>query len=96
MHTNTLPETGFLRIYQIVGQKAITPEQAAKNRQTGKGPKRPRPEIPAILPVSKSHFWDSVRRGIYPKPVRTLGLAITAWRVEDITNLVEKIGRAQS
>lgn len=69
---NQLPETGFLRIAQIIGNP------------------KAQPPIPAIIPVSKSTWWEGVRTGRYPQPVRTLGLRITAWRVEDIRALVAK------
>ncbi len=61
-YTN-LPETGFLRLKQIIGPQ---------------GP----------IPVSKSTWWDGVKSGRYPKPVK-LGRRITAWRVEDIKKLIE-------
>lgn len=65
-----LPETGFIRLTQIIGNpKAVPP-------------------IPAIIPVSKSTWWEGVKSGRYPQPVRTLGLRITAWRVEDIRALI--------
>jgi prophage regulatory protein len=41
------------------------------------------------VPVSKSTWWEGVRRGRYPQPVK-LGPRITAWRVEDIRALIEK------
>jgi predicted DNA-binding transcriptional regulator AlpA len=41
------------------------------------------------IPVSKSTWWAGVRTGRYPKPVK-LGPRITAWRVEDIRDLIEK------
>ena len=47
------------------------------------------PPIPAVIPVSKSTWWEGVKSGRYPQPVRTLGLRITAWRVEDIRALIE-------
>lgn len=66
-----LPETGFLRLRQIIGNpKAVPP-------------------IHPIIPVSKSTWWAGVASGRYPKPVRTLGLRITAWRVEEISALIE-------
>ena len=66
-----LPETGFLRLRQIIGNpKAVPP-------------------IPPIIPVSKSTWWEGVANSRYPKPVKTLGLRITAWRVEDIRALIE-------
>ena len=48
------------------------------------------PPIPAIIPVSKSTWWAGVKSGRYPKPVRTLGQRITAWRVEDIRALIKQ------
>jgi prophage regulatory protein len=41
------------------------------------------------IPVSKSTWWAGVKDGRYPKPVK-LGRRITAWRVEDIRDLIEK------
>ncbi len=55
MHNHsTLPETGYLRLPQIVGKSA-----------TNNGP-----AIPALIPVSKSTWWAGVRTGRYPKPVK--------------------------
>jgi prophage regulatory protein len=82
-----LPETGFLRLSQIIGTAQVTEQQAAENRRKKKGPKRPRPAIPAIVPVRKSAWWDGVRSGRFPKPVK-LGPRVTAWRVEDIRALI--------
>ena len=48
------------------------------------------PPIPPIIPVSKSTWWAGVKSGRYPKPVKTLGQRITAWRVEDIRALIER------
>jgi prophage regulatory protein len=41
------------------------------------------------IPVGKSTWWAGVKSGRYPKPVK-LGPRITAWRVEDIRELIEK------
>ena len=71
---HTLPETGYLRLAQIVGKPATDFA----------------PAIPAIIPVSKSTWWAGVRTGRYPKPTRALGDRITAWRVEDIRALIER------
>lgn len=65
---NQLPETGFLRLPQIIG-----------------APKA-EPPIPPIIPVKKSCWWDGVRTGRFPKPVK-LGRC-TMWRVEDIKALI--------
>lgn len=66
-----LPETGYIRLRQIIGNP------------------KSNPPIPAIIPVSKSTWWAGVKSGRYPQPVRTLGMRITAWRVEDIRALIK-------
>ncbi len=48
------------------------------------------PPIPAIIPVSKSTWWQGVKEGRYPKPVK-LGPRTTAWRVEDILALIKSM-----
>ncbi len=67
---NHLPEEGYLRLSQIIGNP------------------KAKPPIPAVIPVSKSTWWEGVKSGRYPQPVRTLGRRITAWRVEDIRALI--------
>lgn len=49
------------------------------------------PPIPAIIPVGKSTWWQGVKDGRFPKPVK-LGPRTTAWRVEDIRALIENMG----
>lgn len=44
------------------------------------------PQVLAAIPVSRSTWWNGVKSGRYPKPVK-LGPRTTAWRVEDIRNL---------
>lgn len=39
------------------------------------------------VPVGKSTWWEGVRSGRFPKPVK-LGPRITVWRVEDIRRLI--------
>lgn len=67
-----IPEKGFLRLPQIIGNP------------------KAKPPVPAIIPVSKSTWWQGVKTGRYPQPVRTLGERITLWRVEDIRKLIEQ------
>jgi len=69
MQMHSLPETGFLRLPQIIGDS------------------KAKPPIPAVIPVKKSCWWDGVRTGRFPKPVK-LGPRVTAWRVEDIRALI--------
>lgn len=67
-----LPETGFLRLPQIIGNSKADPP------------------IPAIIPVKKSCWWEGVRSGRFPAPVK-IGPRVTAWHVADIRALCEKI-----
>ena len=53
------------------------------------------PPIPAVYPVGKTTWWDGVRSGRFPKPVK-LGPNITAWRVEDIRALIEQVASSTS
>lgn len=55
---NQLPETGYIKLSQIVGQKS------------GGKYKRARANIPALIPVSRTTFLSRVKSGEYPKPVR--------------------------
>ncbi len=42
--------------------------------------------IPPIIPVSKTTWYEGVRAGRFPRPVKNGRL--TLWRVEDIRNLL--------
>jgi predicted DNA-binding transcriptional regulator AlpA len=59
MNQYTLPETGFVRL----------------------------PQVLKVFPVSKSTWWAGVKDGRFPQPVK-LGPKMTAWRVEDIRELI--------
>ncbi len=69
MKYSSLPETGFLRLYQIIG-----------NKKRG---------IPPIIPVSAASFWEGVKNGLYPKPIKQ-GPRTTVWRLQDILDLIEE------
>lgn len=92
----TLPDTGYLRLSQIIGQPEVTKEQAETNRKTGKGPKRPRPGIPALIPVSSATWWTGCKTGRFPKGLKPAGGNITLWRVEDIREFLENNGMVSS
>ncbi len=51
------------------------------------------PTVLALIPGSKTTWWEGIRKGIYPAPVK-LGPRIAAWRVQDIRNLMEKVGQS--
>lgn len=44
------------------------------------------------IPVGRSSWWQGVRDGRFPAPIK-LGPKTTAWRVEDIRALIERLGR---
>ena len=62
---STLPETGFIRLSEVL----------------------------ALFPIGKSSWWEGVREGRYPRPYK-LGPHTTAWRVEDIRDLIERVVQA--
>ena len=41
------------------------------------------------IPVSRSTWWEGVRTGKFPKPIKISSRA-TAWRAEDVRRLFEK------
>jgi predicted DNA-binding transcriptional regulator AlpA len=59
----TIPQTGFLRLAQVL----------------------------AIIPLSKSTWFEGCRAGRYPKPVK-IGPRASAWKAEDIAALVKQLG----
>jgi prophage regulatory protein len=72
--TSTLPDTGFVRLWQIVG-----------DRKRGIAP---------IIPIGRTSFLTGVKSGKYPQPIK-LGPKTTAWRVEDIRDLIETVGASK-
>lgn len=48
------------------------------------------PEVLKLFPVSKSTWWQGVKGGVYPQPVK-LSSRTTAWRVSDIYALIKSI-----
>jgi prophage regulatory protein len=59
---HTIPETGFVRL----------------------------PQVLAVIPVCKSSWWEGVREGRFPKPVRLTARSV-GWRAEDIRNLIKRL-----
>ncbi len=53
------------------------------------------PPVPAIIPVSRSTFLTWEKTGKAPKSIK-LGERTTAWRVEDIIALIEKLGETEA
>jgi prophage regulatory protein len=68
-NTNPLPEAGYVRLSQILGDKK-------KN-------------IPPIVPIGKTAWYQGVKEGKYPAPVK-LGPRTSVWRAEDIRRLLDR------
>ena len=52
------------------------------------------PGILKVFPVSKSAWWKGVKDGRFPTGVK-LAPRTTAWRVEDIRELIASVGEAR-
>lgn len=48
------------------------------------------PSILAVVPVCSTTWWEGVKNGRFPAPIK-LGPRITAWRAEDIRELLTKL-----
>ena len=46
-------------------------------------------QILKIIPVSKATWWNGCKTGQFPQPYK-LAPRITAWKVSDIQNCIEK------
>ena len=49
------------------------------------------PQVLKLIPVCRATWWNGCKSGRFPKPVK-LGPRTTAWRVEDISALMETLG----
>jgi prophage regulatory protein len=50
--------------------------------------------IQPIIPISKSSWWEGIKTGRYPAPVK-LSPRVTAWKAQDIRALVDGMGGAK-
>ena len=48
------------------------------------------PQVLAIIPISKSAWWQGCKDGRYPQPIK-LGPRTTVWRSADIFTLVRRL-----
>jgi prophage regulatory protein len=44
-----------------------------------------------LIPISRSSWYAGIKEGRFPKPVK-LGPRISAWRVEEIRDLIKRLG----
>lgn len=48
-------------------------------------------QVLMLIPVSRSHWWQGVRSGRYPAPLK-LSERVTCWKAEDIRRLIDGLG----
>lgn len=91
-----LPEPDSLGLPQFFGNKKTDPLPPILLPETGYlrlsqilGNKNAKPPIPPMIPVGKTTWWDGVKSGRFPRPVK-LSSRITAWRIEDIRALINQ------
>lgn len=53
------------------------------------------PQVLSVIPLGKTCWWEGVKSGRFPKPVK-LSARCTAWRAEDIRNLIKALSESQS
>lgn len=49
-------------------------------------------EVLTFIPVSKSTWFEGIREGKYPPPVK-LSSRVSAYPVQDILNLIQELGK---
>lgn len=57
---NTLPETGLLRLSQIIGRPAT----------------KTKPAIQPLIPISATTWYEGVKAGRFPKPIQLGPMAV--------------------
>lgn len=50
------------------------------------------PEVLNLIPISRSSWFEGIKNGQYPKPVK-LSERCVAWRKSDIYELIEKLSK---
>jgi prophage regulatory protein len=53
------------------------------------------PQVLSVIPLGKTCWWEGVKSGRFPKPVK-LSARCTAWRAEDIRELIKTLSEAES
>ena len=59
------------------------------------GSEKTDPILQPLIPISASSWWAGVSSGRFPKPVK-IGPNTTAWRWEDIQNLLDNLAAEET
>ncbi len=49
-------------------------------------------DVLAIYPISRTSFYDGMKLGLYPKPLR-LGKKTVAWRAQEIEAAIDALNK---
>jgi len=52
----------------------------------------PRKGIAPFLPISRAHWFQGIKDGIYPKGIK-ISQRVTVWRAKEIRALIEALAR---
>jgi prophage regulatory protein len=47
-------------------------------------------DVLALLPISRTSFYDGIKIGLYPQPIK-LGKRTSAWRERDIHEFIDRM-----
>jgi prophage regulatory protein len=67
------------------------PDRLLRERQIIHGDPTSEPPLPALLPISHSHFWVLIKKGVLPPPLK-LGSRCSVWRLSDIQSIINNGG----
>lgn len=86
--STVLPETGYLRLSQIIGQKAVTPEEAAANKKSANSV---RSEFPPKETITKTQEKELAKKlaKIGPRNSTPPIPAIIPWSKSKLWNAVK-------
>jgi prophage regulatory protein len=80
---NTLADTAARSVSELPATGFLRLKQIIGDRKS-------EPPIAPLLPISSTQWWEGVRTGRYPAPIK-LGEATTVWRAEEIRSLIDEI-----
>lgn len=52
-------------------------------------------QVLQLIPIAKTQWYEGLKEGRFPQPIK-LGPRARAYRVEDITALIERLGQKQN
>lgn len=81
--SSSLDDLRLLSREDLCNAPEVTEAQAAVNKLTGKGPRKPRPANKGLLDVSEATFDRWVYTGRFPRGLK-IGARAVRWRARDV------------